>query len=98
MNFRFRFGGQGNTASSATVTIDLVQEFSFPGGKVVQAFFYRHPQQPQLRQLVYREARTGQWRTTEGLSFGDRPRTPENLIAVLGLGEAEKVIFLKPEA
>lgn len=93
----FRFNTSGRTNPQAAVLIDLAAEGTYPDGKKVQAMYNTVQRGTIVRRvLVYREGTTGSWRSTEGITFKGLPRTPENLLKVVGDAEPTAIIYTMP--
>lgn len=90
MTFTFHSG----TSPRMREIINMVSEYAFSDGTVIQTV-YANTQYG--KNLVYRESKSGKWLRTEGISFGDLKRTPENLVKIIKKQDPVSEIFVFPE-
>lgn len=82
-----------NTSDKTQSAINMVAEYTFSDGTVMQAVYARNQYG---RHLIYRESKSGKWSRTEGISFGEMARTPENLVKILKKQDPVSEIFVLP--
>lgn len=91
MIFRFTNG------SEACQVLDMALEATFEGGKVIQSMFVTIQRTPvRQKALMYREGTSGKWLTADGISFNGIPRTPENLVRVVGGADPTHEVYVLP--
>lgn len=89
MTFTFYSNPSGKMQS----VINMVEEYTFPDGTVLQAVYARNKYG---KYLIYRENKSGKWFRTEGISFGEMARTPDNLVKILKKQDPVSEIFVLP--
>lgn len=83
----FRFTNKQNPV------LNLVLEATYASGEIIQAgYVYSN----RGSHVVYRRGTTGKWLPTEGITFGELKRTPENLVAIINKEKPTTEIYVLP--